>query len=541
MSVGVVQALSAEFSAMPGWADAGMVGTGREAAWQVNDVVIGLDLGTTATKAVAFALGGASHGSASVAFPLDTSTAGRAVQDPDAALEAALEAVRECADEVRTHDADVVGLCLTGGMHGLLGLGADGRPVTPVVTWADGRAAPQSRRLRATGAGGELHRRTGAPVHPSFPRSKLAWFAEEDPDTCARVACWSDLKGYVLEALTGERCIDLSFASGTGLLDLRTRGWSAEAVEAARTRVELLPELVDTTHVLALRADVATRAGLPAGTPVVAGAGDGPMANLGVGASRPGVAALSLGTSGALRVAIDAPAVDAGGALFCYAITAERWVTGGAVTNGGQVLDFARDLLGGPLERDNDPATDIEALLERAAAVPPGSEGLLALPYLLPERAPLWDPDPRAAFVGLERGHGPGHVVRALVEGVALQLASVAAAVVGAGFAVDEVRATGGAFRSPLWRDVVAAALDAPIGLTEGPEGTAYGAALLGHHALGALPDLDDAAGLVRVAQTVAPDPAAAATYARLRPLLAELPGALAPFLARLREGGDPS
>ena len=213
---------------------------------------------------------------------------------------------------------------------------------------------------------------------------------------------------------------------------------------------------------------------------MVAGAGDGPLANLGLGAVHPGVAACSIGTSGALRVTVERPAVDPHGGVFCYALTEHRWVVGGAINNGGIVLDWAGHALAPDL--GDHPA---EALLDLAGRVPPGSGGLVMLPYLLGERAPHWSGLPLGAYVGLTREHRREHLVRAAIEGVCLQLALVLDSMRAAGNEVHEVRATGGFARSPLWRQILADTLGLDVRFPAGHEGSGFGAALLGMHALG--------------------------------------------------------
>ena len=304
-----------------------------------DEVVIGVDLGTTSTKAVAFDTGGRQLATASAGYPLVEPQPGWAEQDPAQILDAVLDTVRAVVSEV---DGPVAALSFSSAMHTLIGLDAAGDPLTPSLSWADSRAAAQADRLRAAPGGLALHRRTGTPVHPMAPLPKLVWFREQRPELFARVACWAGIKDYVLSRLCGALVTDQSVASGTGLLDLGTLSWDQEALQLAGIGPERLPELVPTTTVLSgLSAEVADRLGLPAATPVVAGAGDGPLANLGLGAVHPGVAACSIGTSGALRVTVERPAVDPAGGVFCYALTEHRWVVGGAINNGGIVLDWA--------------------------------------------------------------------------------------------------------------------------------------------------------------------------------------------------------
>jgi gluconokinase len=315
------------------------------------------------------------------------------------------------------------------------------------------------------------------------------------------------LKDFVGLRLTGRLATEHSSASGTGLMDIHRLAWHPGSLEFAGIRAEQLPELLAPVDSLPLVADIL---GIRPGTPVVMGGGDGPLANLGVGAVVPGVAALSLGTSGALRVVQDRPAVDERGRVFCYAIAEGLWVLGGAVSNGGVVAQWAADTFG----------ASVGDLLDEAAAVPVGANGLLALPYLLAERAPWWDPDPRASLIGLRREHTRADVTRALVEGVGQQLALVLDAVRSTGAEVGRIRVTGGAFRSDLWANVLAATLGMSLELADDSEGSGVGAALVGWRALGVLSSLMEAAELVVPVKTIEPDEGAVAHYARARPLV---------------------
>jgi len=490
------------------------------------EVVIGLDVGTTAVKAVAFGVGAPWRAVAEREYPLLRPAPGRLVQDPATIAAAVDAALAECARAAA--GARIAAVSLSTAMHGLLALDAQKQPLTPLITWADGRARAQARELRAAGLAAELHRVSGAPVHPMTPLVKLLWFRQEEPELLARARWWVGLKDYVLWQLTGTLATELSSASGTGLLAMATRAWNSEAIRLTGLSPEQLPEILPTTALLGLSATAADRTGLPAGTPVVAGAGDGPLGNLGTGAVAPGVAGLSLGTSGAVRTIGPRPYTDPHGRLFCYALTDTAWVTGGAVSNGGAVVRWAGEVLGRDLaDGQPGPARDA-ALLKLAEDVPPGSDGLVMLPYLLPERAPLWDADLRGAYLGLRHSHGRGHLVRAAVEGVALQLSAIVADLDRV-HPVTAVRATGGVFRSALWRAVLPAVLDRPVHLSSGEEGSALGAAALGLHALGRTPRPEDALALLPGTAPAARDeplhaaPQDAAAYRELRTHLVDL------------------
>ncbi len=482
-----------------------------------GEVVLGIDLGTTATKVVA--VDGALRPVSTVerATPLRTAADGTAVHEPEAVLTAVIEAVRESAAACARQGRVVSGLSFSAALHTLLALDASGAPLTPALSWADTRSADIARQLRADGAGGkELHRATGTPVHPMAPLAKLAWFGAHEPGLARRASVWCGLKDYVLSRLTGRLVTDLSCASGTGLMNMHTAAWHPSALEVAGVSAGQLPELVPPTAVFALRPEPAAAFGLPSGLPVVAGAGDGPLANLAVGATAPATAALSLGTSGALRVVRDRPGVDEQCRVFCYYLADGLWVLGGAVSNAGVVAQWAADSFGG---------IDVADLLKEATEVEPGAEGLIALPHLLGERAPWWDPDARGAQIGLRRGPGRAHMTRAMIEGVGQQLALVRDSMSAAGAPVSTIRATGGALRSPLWAEVMAAALDMPLEITDDAAGSGHGAALLGLRALGGLPALTSAPApaKTRAHRTVIPDPVAARRMAAIRPLTEQL------------------
>ncbi|MEV4419715.1 gluconokinase [Patulibacter sp. NPDC049589] len=492
--------------------------------------VLGVDVGTTAAKTTAFATDGSSLGGGEHGYPLDVAEPGHATQEPRVVVAAVRRTVREAAARCRDAGVEVAGIAVSTAMHGLCALDGDGAPLTPILTWADTRAAPQADRIRAADPG--VHDRTGTPVHPMAPLAKLAWFREEDPAVFVAARRWVGVKELVLHDLTGRWALDESVASGTGLWNAAARDWDPGALRSAGIEASVLAPLVPTTTVLGgLTAHTAAATGLPADTPVVAGAGDGPLANIGVGAVRPGVAACSIGTSGALRLTVDRPAVDPARRLFSYALDDDRWVTGGAINNGGSVLRWAGDALApdlGPHPEDE--------LLALAATAPPGSDGLVLLPSLLSERAPRWRGDGRGAFVGLAAGHGRAHLVRAAVEGVCLQLALVLDSLREAGHRVDELRATGGFARSPFWRQLLADVLGVPVGFPEGHEGSGLGAAIVGMRALGLIADDDAVARRIAVAETRRPDPVAAQRYAALRPVFAGLQEALEPGLRALRE-----
>ncbi len=394
--------------------------------------VHGLDIGTTSAKVAAFDADG------------EMSDRRECEYGPEAEVGAIVDAACELLPD------GPVGL--SSAMHSLVGLDARERPCTPLLKWSDLHAIEQAERIKRDHP--ELHARTGTPIHPMSPLTKLAWFADEGV-TAHR---WAALKDLVVHRLTGEWVMDHSCASGTGLMALETLEWDEEALRVAGVDADQLPRLVP----------VSERFG-----DLVIGGGDGPLANLGLGATEPGIAACSIGTSGALRVTVEEARVTE--QTFCYALTPGRWIVGGAINNGGNVLEWLSDLFG----------ADIATLLDEAGAVPAGSDGLVMHPYLRSERAPHWDARLRGTLEGLRAEHGRGHFVRAALEGICHQLRLVLDSVRDAGYEIREVRVTGGFVRSELWKDILADALGLELTSTGVREGSALGAAMLAREALG--------------------------------------------------------
>lgn len=450
-----------------------------------SDIILGLDVGTTAAKVSLFSLDGDVRLTVAREYPLLNPNPGWHVQHPDTIALGVLAAMREAVASV--DPTRIIGISISTAMHGLVGLDEQRRPVTELLTWADSRAWAQAEALNEHSTGPRLHYTSGTPTHPMSPLVKLRWMRDNHPELLTRTAHWVGLKDWILVVLTGQVATELSTASGSGMLDMEARSWNPEAIELTGVRPDQLPPILDTTATLPLSPEAADQVGLPAGLPVVVGAGDGPLGNLGTGAMEPGKAGLSIGTSGAVRMVVRAPAVVSG--LFCYALTSDVWVAGGAVSNGGMVQRWLTETYA--------PGADDAEACRRAEAIPPGSDGLLMIPYLVAERASLWDSEIRGAFLHVRQAHTPDHFLRAGVEGVAYQLWTILRRLRMIN-RVEEIRATGGVFRSQLWRDVVAGVLNRPLVVTGAAEGSGLGAAILGAQALGVVDSLQQGYELLR-------------------------------------------
>lgn len=495
--------------------------------------IVGIDVGTTSVKVGLYAPDGREHTVASRDYPLHTPHPGWAEQDPDQIVDATLDALADVAGHAADAGLAVAGIATSTVMHSLLGVDADGAARTPMLTYADTRAWRQAEELRADHL--DVYRRTGTPMHPMAPLVKLRWIHQERPDLAEGVQRWITIKEHILASLTGQAVIDHASASATGLFGLEAADWDDEAVGLAHIDTGQLATPVPTDHVLdGLTTAVAERTGLSADTPVVAGATDGVLANLGVGALSGGLGAVTIGTSGAVRVTVDAPVTDERMRLFCYALTSERWVVGGAISNGGLWLRWLREeVLGTDLDADR--------LTDLAADVPAGSDGVTVLPYLTGERAPQWSPVPSGVVFGLRFEHGRAHLVRAGLEGVAHQLRLVTDALADCGHPLERLRATGGFTNSPLWLQLVADVLEIPLDLPRVSEATAFGAGLLGMTALGLVDGIDAVEDLIVVRDRLDPDADDRAVHRAAHERYAELVEVLSgPFrrLAADRERG---
>jgi gluconokinase len=488
--------------------------------------VIGVDIGTSSTKAVLYDERGRMQARHGVEYPLHTPASGAAEQDPEQIVAAVLDTLQGVASSVPA-GVPVACVCFSAAMHSLIAVDAAGAPLTRCITWADARSAPWAQRLKNDG-GMAIYRRTGTPIHPMAPLAKLCWLRDTQPALFGSAARFISIKEYVFQRLFGRYVIDHSIASATGLMDITKLQWDPEALAVAGITPERLSTLVPTTHVMdGMDATLARRVGLPANTPFVVGANDGVLANLGVDAIEPGAVAVTIGTSGAIRTCVDRPMFEERGRLFCYVLVPGLWVVGGPVNNGGMILRWLRDEFGSAeIETAKRLGVDTYDLLTRIAErAGPGAAGLLFHPYLAGERAPLWNADARGSFFGLAIHHHKEHMIRAVLEGVVFNLQAVLAIMEETGVRAARILASGGFARSQLWRQIMADIFDREVVVGQSAEGSCLGAAILGLHALGAVRDLHSAAAeMIGSTESCRPDPANVEKYRRLATIFARLP-----------------
>lgn len=463
--------------------------------------VIGIDVSTTATKAVLIDTAGAVAGVAVSSYDYETPRPLWSEQDPGLWWTATMEALRSLIGETGVDPADIEAVGLTGQMHGSVLLDDGGEVVRPAILWNDQRTAEECDEIRRRVGPERLIEITGNDALTGFTAPKLLWVARHEPDNWARVRHILLPKDYVRYRLTGVYALDVAGGSGTILFDLARRTWSPEVLEALDIDPALLPPTFEGPAVTGtLSREAAGATGLAAGTPVVAGGGDQSANAVGVGAVTAGLVALSLGTSGVVFATTDGPAIEAGGRVhsFCHAVP-DRWHMMGVMLSAAGSLRWLRDALV--------PGRSFDELVEGATEVPAGSDGLYFLPYLTGERTPHPDPLARGAFVGLTVRHDLRHMTRAVLEGVAFGLKDGLDLMTEAGLEPPtQIRASGGGTRSALWRQILADVLGAEIVTLATEEGAAYGTALLAAVGAGWFESVEAACGeLIRVTPATAP------------------------------------
>jgi xylulokinase len=468
--------------------------------------LLGIDVGTGGTRAVLIDSNGRVVASCtSEHAPFASPQTGWAEQDPRDWWRATCDAIKQVLAKSATPASEVAAIGFSGQMHGAVLLDHAGDVLRPSLIWCDQRSAPEADELTAELGADKIIRGTCNPALPNFTLTKLLWVRKHEPHLFERFRMLLLPKDYVRYRLSGQYGLDMADASGTLLLDVANRRWSTEMASATGIDPHCLPPLFESPDVCAGLSHAGAEAtGLKEGTPLVAGAGDQAAGAVGLGIVRAGAVHATIGTSGVVFAATDRPALDPKGRLhtFCHAIS-ERWHVMGVTQAAGLSLRWFRDNFGTLPDDGRDP---YERLTDEAGDAPPGCDGVLWAPYLMGERTPHLDPQARAALVGLAASHGRGHVVRAILEGVAFSLRDTFSIFAEMNVPVTQIRLGGGGARSWLWRQIQADVYAHPVQVLEAEEGAAYGAALLAGVGAGTWSSVDEACQqAVRVAREIQP------------------------------------
>jgi xylulokinase len=463
--------------------------------------VLGLDVSTTATKAIVLDVEGHVRATGAAEYPYETPRPLWSEQDPSLWWDGTVRAVRAALAEAGIAGEDVEAIGLAGQMHGLVALDRGGAVLRPAILWNDQRTQAECDLIREALGPERLIAITGNDALPGFTAPKLVWVHRHEPDVWSRIEHVVLPKDYVRLRLTGELAVDRADGAGTLLFDLARRDWSGEVLQALEIDPSWLSRTFEGPEITGeVSAEAADATGLRAGTLVVAGGGDQAAAAVGVGAVEPGVLSLSLGTSGVVFATTEGPLVEPKGRLhaFCHSVPG-RWHVMGVMLSAAGSLRWFRDAFA--------PGVGFSDLIDEAKDVPSGSEGLLFLPYLTGERTPYPDPRARGAFVGLTVRHERAHATRAVLEGVAFGLRDSLELMRSIGLSgASEIRSTGGGSRSALWRQILADVLGSAIVTTSSTEGAAQGAAILAGVGVGWFGSVEEACrAQVEVTESVEP------------------------------------
>jgi xylulokinase len=497
--------------------------------------LLGIDVGTSSVKALLCDERGEVVATASSPLTLMHPHAGWSEQNPDDWWAAVVNAVRNVLAHAEMQHRGIMAIGLSGQMHGSVLLpresltcgGVDAEVVRPALLWNDQRTAAQCVEIeRRMGGRAALVREVGNAALTGFTLPKLLWVREHEPENWSRVAAFCLPKDFIGLRLTGMLASDVGDASGTLLFDVAKRRWHEGVCATMGIDPSLLPPTHESSAVVgALTAWAAAQTGLPQGIPVVAGSGDNMTSAVGSGVVEPGIVAGALGTSGVIVAHASKPVMDvaAGDGLgqetgrthtMCSAAGRDAWCITGCMLSAGGSLKWVRDTLFAGVE--------YEELMYEASKAPPGSGGLVFLPYLTGERCPHPDPSARGGWIGLTSRHTRGHIVRSVVEGVSFGMGEILEIVRGLGVEAKSVRLSGGGAKSPMWRQILADVFGVPVVMTNSEEGPSHGAALLAGVGAGVWKSVPEACRAA-IRETQVTEPGDAEKYAASRGVYAKL------------------
>ena len=493
---------------------------------------IGVDIGTTSTKAVLYDQNANVINKFQQGYRLYRNQDGMAEQDPEEIVQAVLQMIHDAAGLTHEDGNQLTSVSFSCANQSLILLDQDHQPISRVMTWADTRARRQAEALKQSSKAKIIYEKTGTPIHPMSPLIKLMWLQETKPDLIKQAAFYADIKSYLFWRLFGQFRIDISIASCTGLMNLTTQNWDSDILEMLEVSVDQLPEIVDSIdQAVGLSPAMADLMGVDAEVPFVYGAFDGALSNLGVGAIQQDTVAITIGTSAAVRVICDHPVIDPHQRLFCYSVNRHLWVIGGPINNGGDVFQWAvEELVEDQIQAKYDVANQ---LIDQG---PAGAHGLLFHPFLGGERAPIWEANARGSFVGLNPLHTRADMLRAVMEGICFNIATVFDAVQAMVGKPKRITATGGFANSKVWRQMLADVLDCPVNVPKSFESGCLGAVVMAMQSWGELSNLADVTSMVGEVEAYLPDEAVADLYQRYLLVFKQIEKQLLPTYAALVE-----
>ena len=446
--------------------------------------ILGIDIGTGSTKAVAVDFSGAAFYTSQCFYPTQHPKPGYSEQDPELIYKAFITCINEVINKL---DAQPTGISLSSVMHSIIPVNANGQPIFPMITWADARSAYIADRIRTDPAGEQIYKATGTPVFAMSPLSKIIWIKERAPGIFEKTHKFISIKEFIWFRLFDDFQVDHSVACGMGLVDIHSLKWSLPALAVAGIREDNLSTPVSTGYTRRdFNPEKTELKSIVAGTPFVIGGSDGCLANLGSLAIEKGIAAITIGTSGAVRISNPEPVYNFDAMTFNYRLDEETFICGGPVNNGGIIIQWLMKNLLGVTELSS---AAYARLFQTIEDIPPGSEGLVFLPYLTGERAPVWDTNSSGVFLGMRLHHTQAHFARAVLEGVCFGLYQVLEALEERSGIIRRIHVSGGFISSKPWIHLLADVTGKPVAMVQAEDASATGAAILAMRSLNIIAD----------------------------------------------------
>ncbi len=458
---------------------------------------LGVDIGTSSVKVLAITAEGKTLARFAENLSILTPQEGFQEQNPEVILNAVVIVLKKVMTEIKEQPR---GISFSSAMHGLICVDAEAQLLTNCWLWSDARSVEVAESLRKNGLGDIIFAATGTPIHPMSPLCKIRWLQENQPDIHADTACFFDIKSYLTWRLFGEKVIDFSMASATGLFSGQEMNWDKQALDFCSISEKQFPKLVSTFYKLpALKEEFAKKTGISEQVPFIVSASDGCLANLGAGALYKGVAALTIGTSAAIRTSNDSFSTAKKGNLFTYVLEENNYLIGGASNNGGNVMEW--------FTKEVAQKKSIGNLFDKTAKISAGAEGLTFLPYVFGERAPLWDANARGMYCGVSASHGQIHFAKATIEGILFNLRLILEEIEKTtGQEIEKIIAGGGFFRSKVGTQLTADILGKTVEIRESHDNSAYGAVLQTMKGLGHIKDYKEKSDWWKKGKTFTPN-----------------------------------
>ncbi len=468
--------------------------------------IITIELGTNAVRIVAFDLNGALIGNMKGHYPTFHPQPDYSEQDPEQLFITMLYVLKNLLNEkIYPNNYQVATICFSSSMHSLLAVDKNGTPLGNALTWSDSRAKKEMQQLKLSGKANDIYAATGMPLHPMSPMLKIAWMNNNDRDRFTKTYKFLSIKSYIIHQLTGNYLLDYSLAGSTGMLNIDTVKWENDALAFAGIKAADLPDLVPVfSEAGKIKKAYQNSLGLDDNTKILIGSSDGCLAALGSGIWNNDAATITIEDSGAVRVIGDQKLYDDKKRVFNYLLTENCYVSGGPTNNGGLIFEwYAKQF--GDFTRAYDIERCVEDLFTEAIKVQPGSNGLLFLPYLLGERAPIWNADARGMYFGINIKHEKKHFIRATIEGIMYEIYSIGK-MLNEHTNISTLSINGSFATIPFCAQMIADVFNKPVHIAQNTNGVSTGAFLLAATEMKIFKSLNEAASTIKLAPNYLPN-----------------------------------